>query len=65
MEEERRVVEFYVLCNKLKDVVRTGWKNWNVKKERLESLSIATEYGFILSLYLLPALLRIKWNDHI
>ena len=39
MEKERRVVEFYVLCNKLKDVVRTGWKNWNVRKERLESVA--------------------------
>lgn len=33
------VVNFYVLCTKLKDVIRTGWKKWNVKKERLESVA--------------------------
>ena len=35
-----KVVRFYVLCNKLKDLVRTGWKDvWHVKKERLESVA--------------------------
>ena len=37
--KEKNVIEFYVLCNKLKDVVRTGWKNWNVKRERVESIA--------------------------
>lgn len=39
MTEEQNVLNFYVLCNKLKDVVRTGWKNWNVKRERIESIA--------------------------
>lgn len=39
MEKERRVVEYYVLCNKLKNLIRTGWKDWNVKRERLESVA--------------------------
>ena len=39
MEKEKRVVEYYVLCNKLKDVVRTGWKDWNVQRERVESIA--------------------------
>lgn len=33
------VVEYYVLCNTLKDVVRTGWKCWHVNRERLESIA--------------------------
>ena len=36
---EKSVVRYYVLCNKLKDVIRTGWKDWNVKKERVESVA--------------------------
>ncbi len=39
MEEEKRVVDFYVLCNKLKDVVRTGWQDWGVKRFRVESVA--------------------------
>ena len=35
----RNVLEFYMLTNKLKHVIRTGWKNWNVQKERLESVA--------------------------
>lgn len=35
----KRVVEYYVMCNKLKDVVRTGWKNWNVERKRVESIA--------------------------
>ena len=33
------VISFYMICHKLKDVIRTGWINWNVKKERLESIA--------------------------
>ena len=33
------VVKYYVLCNKLKDVIRTGWKDWNVTKDRVESVA--------------------------
>ena len=33
------VIEYYVLCNTLKDVVRTGWNCWHVKRERLESIA--------------------------
>ena len=39
MEKEKRVIDYYVLCNKLKDVVRTGWKHWNVQRERVESVA--------------------------
>ena len=39
MSKEQRVIEYYVLCNKLKNVIRTGWKVWNVKRERIESIA--------------------------
>lgn len=39
MNRAKNVVKYYVLCNKLKDVIRTGWKNWNVKRERIESVA--------------------------
>lgn len=35
----KNVLDFYILCNKLKDVVRTGWKAWNVERERIESVA--------------------------
>lgn len=39
MKKEENVINYYVLCNKLKNVIRTGWKDWNVKRERLESVA--------------------------
>lgn len=39
MEKAKTIVDFYVLCNKLKNVIRTGWKDWNVKRERIESVA--------------------------
>ncbi len=35
----REVVHFYTLCNKLKEVVRTGWLNWHVSAPRVESVA--------------------------
>ena len=39
MNKEKRVVDYYLLCNKLKNVIRTGWIDWNVNKERIESVA--------------------------
>ena len=39
MSKCENVVNFYVLCNQLKDVIRTGWKDWNVNRKRLESVA--------------------------
>ena len=39
MLKEQNVINYYVLCNKLKDIVRTGWINWNVKRDRIESVA--------------------------
>ena len=39
MEKAQKVINAYLLMNKLKDVIRTGWKNWNVTRERIESIA--------------------------
>ena len=39
MSKEEKIINYYVLCNKLKNVIRTGWKDWNVKRERIESVA--------------------------
>ena len=39
MNKEKNVINYYVLCNKLKNTIRTGWKYWNVKCDRLESVA--------------------------
>lgn len=35
----KNAIQFYVLATTLKDKIRTGWINWNVSKERLESIA--------------------------
>ncbi len=37
--KEQRVLEYYVLCARLKDMIRTGWKDWRVRRERVESVA--------------------------
>ena len=39
MRKEENVLKYYVLCNKLKNTIRTGWKDWNVERDRLESVA--------------------------
>ena len=39
MSKEQNVVNYYVLCNKLKNVIRTGWIDWKVQRERVESIA--------------------------
>lgn len=39
MSKESNVIDYYVLCNKLKSVIRTGWIDWDVKKDRIESVA--------------------------
>jgi putative hydrolase of HD superfamily len=35
----QNVLQFYELTNNLKDIVRTGWKQWKVSAERVESVA--------------------------
>lgn len=37
--KEENILAYYTLCNRLKNVIRTGWKDWNVNRERLESVA--------------------------
>ena len=39
VSKEQNVINYYVLCNKLKNIIRTGWKDWRVNKDRLESVA--------------------------
>ena len=39
MNREKNVINYYVLCNKLKNVIRTGWLDWNVNRDRVESIA--------------------------
>lgn len=39
MSKAENVVRYFVLCNRLKNTIRTGWKDWHVKRERLESVA--------------------------
>ena len=39
MKKEENVLRYYVLCNRLKNIIRTGWKDWNVERDRLESVA--------------------------
>ena len=39
MKKEEKILDYYVLCNRLKNIIRTGWKDWNVKRERIESVA--------------------------
>lgn len=39
MSRAHNVIEFYVLTNKLKNVIRTGWLNWHVSNTRIESVA--------------------------
>lgn len=58
MEKAKKVLEFYTLTNKLKNIIRTGWLNWHVSADRVESvaehiygtqmlaLAMYSEYGY-------------------
>lgn len=62
MDKAKNVIEYYVLCNKLKNIVRTGWKDWGVQRDRVESIAehiygtqmlavaMHSEYGYNIDL---------------
>ncbi len=39
MSKEQNVINYYVLCNKLKNITRTGWTDWKVNRNRIESIA--------------------------
>lgn len=34
-----KLLQFYLLATELKDKIRSGWKVWNIERERVESIS--------------------------
>ena len=62
MSKEENVIKYDVTCNRLKNVIRTGWKDWHVKKDRIESvaehifgvqmlaIAMKSEYGYEIDL---------------
>lgn len=71
------VVKFYVLCAKLKNLIRTGWKVWNVQNERLESvaehiygtqmlaISMKSEFNYDVDLYKVIKMLAVHELEEI
>ena len=39
MEKAAKIIEYYTLTQKLKNLIRTGWQDWQVSGERLESVA--------------------------
>ena len=40
MEQKiKNLLQFYVLATELKDKIRSGWKVWNIERERIESVA--------------------------
>lgn len=38
-EKIKNLLEFYLLATQLKEKIRSGWKVWNIEKERVESIA--------------------------
>ena len=38
-KQAKSVLRYYVLCNRLKNIIRVGFIAWNVKRERVESIA--------------------------
>ena len=77
MIKEERVINYYVLCNKLKNTIRTGWKDWKVNKERLESvaehiygtqmlaIAMKSEYEYDIDIYKVIMMLAVHELEEI
>ena len=37
--QEEKIIEFYILCNRLKYLIRTGWLDVKIQQDRLESVA--------------------------
>lgn len=77
MNKEQRIIKFYLYINKLKYKIRTGWKEVNIKKDRLESVAehiygclmlavaIDCEYELKLDMYKVLKMLTIHELDEV
>ena len=57
--KEQNVLEFYVLCNKLKNIIRTGWTSWQVKRDRIESIA-----EHIFGVQMLAIAMKSEYEDY-
>ncbi len=39
MLKEQKIIDYYLICNKLKDVIRSGWLYFKVERNRVESIA--------------------------
>ncbi len=74
---EENVINYYVLCNRLKNIIRTGWKNWNVSRDRLESVAehiysvqqlaiiMYLEYGYDIDLFKVILMIAVHESEEI
>lgn len=77
MSKEKNVVEFYVLCNNLKNVLRKGWLDWGVSASRVESvaehifgtqmlaIAMASEFNYKLDLKKVLVMLAVHETEEI
>lgn len=75
--KEKNVIEYYVLCNKLKNTIRKGWLDWNVSKDRVESvaehiygvqmlaIAVASEYDYDIDIFKVVFMLAIHEIEEI
>lgn len=75
--EERNVIEYYILCNKLKNLLRTGWLQTDITKDRIESvaehiystqmlaLAMYSEYKYEIDIYKVILMLAIHETEEI
>ena len=75
MEKNKMVnaIQFYLLATELKDMLRSGWKVWEINRERLESvaehiygaciLAIAIDSEFEMKIDLKKAILMLVIHE--
>ena len=37
--KSKRIIDFYLICYRLKNLIRTGWLDWHLNKDRVESVA--------------------------
>ena len=77
MDKAESVVKYYVLCNRLKDIVRTGWKDWKVQRDRIESvaehifgvqmlaIAMKSQYGYDVDIFKVIMMLAVHELEEI
>ena len=77
LERTKNVLEFYALTNKLKAIIREGWKQWRVSADRVESIAehvystcmlaiaIDSEFNYGVDLYKVVFMLAIHELEEI